>query len=120
MGKYSTTQRSTRKMPERVHPIWRGIGFAMMILIPIMSYAGMELLMQYNQQKQIFPIPMDLLNKSGGDSLLFVKIGVFLVLLLILYAMLLLFTFLINRLFAPSRYGPFDVPQVAYRHKKRP
>ena len=34
--------------PYRVHPIWRGIGCFMMVLIPVMSYAGAVLLVEEN------------------------------------------------------------------------
>jgi hypothetical protein len=123
MGKYSSLQKrgSIKKDPDQLPPIWRGIGFAMMIIIPGMAYVGMLVLMQYNQDHNLFPIPMDVINKTvGGDPLLFVKIGVVLMLMLILYAFLMLFTFVLNKIFIPSQLGPFDVPRVAYKRRKRP
>jgi hypothetical protein len=122
MGKYNSMQsrQSVRKEPERLPPIWRGIGFAMMILIPGMAYVGMLVLIQYNQDHNLFPIPMDVINKSGGDPLLYIKIGIVLVLILVLYAILMLITFVLNKIFTPSQLGPFDVPRVAYRRRRRP
>jgi len=122
MGKYSSVQKrgSTKKEPEKLPPIWRGIGFSMMILIPGMAYVGMLVLLQYNQDHNLFPIPMDVINKGGADPLLFIKIGVVLVLMLVLYAVLMMVTFILNRIFIPDQLGPFDVPRVAYRRRKRP
>lgn len=82
----------------------------MMILIPGMAYVGMLVLMQYNQDHNLFPIPMDMINKTAGDPLLFIKISVVLVLMLVLYAILMMVTFLLNKIFTPSQLGPFDVP----------
>jgi hypothetical protein len=120
MGKYSSMQRrsSSKTQPDGLPPIWRGIGFGMMILIPGMAYVGMLVLIQYNQDHNLFPIPMDVINKTG-DPLLFIKIGIVLVLMLVMYAILMLVTFILNKLFSPSQINPFDVPRVAYRRKKR-
>jgi energy-converting hydrogenase Eha subunit F len=121
MGKYNSMQkrapatRETQKLP----PIWRGIGFAMMIIIPGMSYVGMLVLMQYNQEHNLFPIPLDVLNKYGNDPLLFIKIGVVLMLMLVFYAILMMITFVLNKIFSPDQLGPYDVPRVAYRRRKK-
>jgi len=122
MGKYNSMQRRepTRREPVGLPPVWRGIGFGMMILIPGMAYVGMLVLMQYNQDHNLFPIPMDMINKTvGGDPLLYVKIGVVLAIMLVLYAVLMMITFLLNKIFVPDQLGPFDVPRVAYRRKKQ-
>jgi hypothetical protein len=122
MGKYNSMQKRgpSKKDSQQLPPIWRGIGFAMMIIIPGMAYVGMLVLMQYNQEHNLFPIPLDVMNTAkGGDPLLFVKIGVVLVIILVLYALLMLITFVLNRIFIPSELGPFDVARVAYKHRKR-
>jgi hypothetical protein len=124
MGKYNSMSRreSTKQEPQKLPPIWRGIGFAMMIIIPIMSYAGMRVVMDYNQAHNyaLFAIPLDAINHYGGDPYLFIEIGLTLFLMLVLYSGLMLFTFVLNRIFIPSQLGPFDVPRVAYRRRKRP
>jgi hypothetical protein len=123
MGKYNSMSRreSTKKGPPQLPPIWRGIGFAMMIIIPIMSYVGMRVVMDYNlaHNYALFQIPLDLINHYRGDPYLFIEIGLTLFLMLVLYAFLMLFTFVLNRIFIPSQLGPFDVPRVAYKKKKR-
>jgi hypothetical protein len=121
MGKYTSMQRrqSTKTQPEGLPPIWRGIGLLMMILIPGMAYGGMLFLLDYNQANNLFPIPLDMINKYGGDPLLFIKIAIVGILMIVMYAILMFFTFILNKIFAPSQMNPFDVPRVAYKPKKR-
>ena len=41
MGKYERFDYQTRKKPPpKIHPIWRGIGCMMLILIPVVAYAA--------------------------------------------------------------------------------
>ena len=46
MGKYSAYNRSTpRKPPKQIHPIWRGLGFLLMIGVPVLPpYYSLRLL----------------------------------------------------------------------------
>ena len=119
MGKeYSSALNDSKKTPERkVHPIWRGIGCVFMIINPIMAYFGMTLLMDLNNQNGWFRIPNDLLV-AYKDPLILVKGLVFLVLLFFLFFIYALFTFVLQRLTAPSRFGLYDVPPVMYRGKR--
>jgi hypothetical protein len=120
MGK-NTSYYQKKVVPKRegMNPIWRGVGFGLLVIIPIMSYAGMELLLQYNAQKNLFPLPLEIINKGGPDPLLYIKIIIFFFILFVLFTILVFATFLINKFFAPSRYGPFDIPPVAYKRRKR-
>lgn len=63
MGKYEAYS-NKRKPPVKreVHPIWRGIGFVMLILIPFMSYIGTLILLEENAKKGWFSIPGDLIS----------------------------------------------------------
>ena len=64
MGKYQTryTRPSGPSSNNRqMHPIWRGVGFAFMILIPIISYALARLFLDANVTKQWIVLPKDLL-----------------------------------------------------------
>ncbi|HZW03724.1 MAG TPA: hypothetical protein VFF68_07350 [Anaerolineaceae bacterium] len=117
-GKYSTYNRGQQAPTKRrePHPIWRGVGFALMILTPILGWFGSLLLVQENIRQRWVPIPADLIW-GGSDPLLLVKILVALVLMLLLFAFFQLVTFLLVRIFGGSRYGPYDAPQVAYRGK---
>jgi hypothetical protein len=48
--------------PWQVHPIWRGIGCVMMLVIPIMAYAGAVLLVGMNLERGWIPMSSDLLR----------------------------------------------------------
>jgi hypothetical protein len=120
MGKndiYSPSSIQTTK--KEIHPIWRGIGFILIILIPILSYIGALFLLEENAKRGWFAIPRDLLVPIF-DPLLGVKIGIAIVLMIILYSVYMLLSFIILSIAAPPRYGPFDVPPQRYRGKKKP
>jgi hypothetical protein len=119
VGKYSNfSKQEGDRLKKGVHPVWRGVGFLLMFLIPVLSYFGMIVLLDENGKRGWVPIQPDWLIKIGPDPLLLVKIGVALALVIILFAILMFITFLINSLFAPSRYGPLDVPPATYRKRK--
>ena len=128
MPKYGAYQRETsreeREARRTIHPVWRGVGFALIVLIPLLSYAAMQVLMQQNAVKNWFPLPADLAARPGnflysGDPWIYFKILITVVIMLVLFALFTLVTFLINSAFAPSRYGPFDVPPIKGRVRKR-
>jgi hypothetical protein len=120
MGKYSSyssKQNQPRKQPE-VHPIWRGVGLMMILLIPFLSYISALVLLQENTKYRWVHLPADLII-AGKDPLLLIKVIITISIAFVLYAIFMLVTFSLSRLFSPPRYGPYDVPPVAYRGKKK-
>jgi hypothetical protein len=120
MGKndiYSQSSIHAAKKP--IHPIWRGIGFIFIILIPILSYIGALLLLEENAKRGWFGIPREFLVPLF-DPFLGVKIGIAIVLMVILYGVYTLISFIVLSIAAPPRYGPFDVPPQRYRGNKKP
>jgi hypothetical protein len=97
-----------------IHPIWRGIGFALVILAPIMGYAASIVLLDLNKVNKWMPIPRDLLI-SGSDPYLLIKIIITVVVAFLIFLIFQLITFFLYKVAGPSRYGPMDVPRVAYR-----
>lgn len=119
MGKYSPYVTNTRGAAKKgVHPIWRGIGFVMIILIPVLAYGATLLFLQENRANGWFQIPPDLIAKGFSDQMLYMKIIGTVVFSLVFYAIFNLVSFIILSIFAPPRYGPYDVPPVAYRGRK--
>jgi hypothetical protein len=120
MGRYKPTYREPAQFNEKpeVHPIWRGVGFALIILIPLLSYGLAILLLNENAKFGWFPIPQDLLSK-WVEPLLFVKILLTLALSFLIYVLFQLITYIIFRLFGPSRYGLMDLPPVQRKIRKR-
>ncbi len=116
--------REDRAAKARIHPIWRGVGFAFIVLIPILSYAATDLLIQQNTKSHWFPLPYDIMAKPGeflynGDPLLYLKILLTITFMLVLYSIFTLITFMINSAFGPPRYGPYDVPPINVKVRKR-
>jgi hypothetical protein len=127
MSKYNQFQENKKpeeKPYQKMHPIWRGVGFAMMIFIPLFSYASSEVLIQQNQKMNYFPWPYDILAKPGeflynGDPLLYFKILVTLTIMFILFALFTLVTVAINSAFGSPRYGPYDLPPINAKVRKK-
>lgn len=125
MGKYNTyAPQEKRDTGPRVHPVWRGVGFVMIILIPLLSYAAADVLIQQNLKANWFPMPYDLVTQPGtllynGDPWLYLKLVITVAIALILFALFTLFTFIMNSAFAPPRYGPFDAPPIKAKVRKK-
>jgi hypothetical protein len=124
VSKYHNFETPREKIETKIHPVWRGVGFAFLILIPIVSYAATEVLVQQNQKMGYFPWPYDIVAKSGdllynGDPLLYFKILITITFMLVLYALFTLITFLINSAFGAPRYGPHDVPPIRGKVRKK-
>ncbi len=140
MTKYtSASQRRAMPKPERPHPIWRGIGCVMILIVPIMSWV-MALLTVQAAVDRNWPIPYQLMgnpvmptalwNISGTAPILnfiqnqnnlyavlaltFLYIVIFGAILSVAYA-------LIYKFVGPSRLGPLDVaaPNVRVKRYKR-
>jgi len=101
----------------RTHPIWRGVGFALLVLAPVMGYAASVLFLDLNNKNRWVPIPGDLLI-AAKDPFLLLKLILTLVFALIIFLIFQLLTFFIYRVAGPSRYGPLDVPPVKYKGKR--
>ncbi len=117
MSKY---QRNVRPLEptfinRKIHPIWRGVGFAMMILIPFMSYVTADWFIKENVRQRWVEFPTSLLIKVQGlPEDLVIRIIITVALMIILYAILTFFSLLILRIFGSPRYGPLDVPPIKY------
>ena len=122
MGKYDSYVKVTpesAKLKKTVHPVWRGIGFILIIAVPFFSYIGALVIWQQNQTQHWFPIPTDLLSPWGSDPYIFVKLAITVVLIVAVSAVLTLITFVMNALFGAPRYGPLDSPPIHKYDKPR-
>jgi hypothetical protein len=61
MSKYSKYQKKEYKRPLGLHPIWRGIGCLVAVILPIISYFGSIELLKIGVEKS-WPIPQSLLG----------------------------------------------------------
>jgi len=62
MGKYAKYERPEFKRPWRIHPIWRGLGCFIVIIIPVISVAGAIKLAEVGSARG-WPIPPQLLGR---------------------------------------------------------
>ncbi|BCY18851.1 MAG: hypothetical protein GYA12_13805 [Chloroflexi bacterium] len=119
MGKYESYNAHKPKPKKReIHPIWRGVGFILIILIPALSYVGSLLFLEENSKNGWFPIPRDLISPYV-EPMFYIKIILTIVFMFIFYAIFLFITALITRVIAPPRYGVYDVPPQAFRGKRK-
>ena len=131
MGKYSTYSRPKPKpRPTGVHPVMRGIGCIMMVVVPILAYGIAVLLVNYGA-RQGWPIPPNWFGPPGIHPLLWRLQGlqpilqfiqaqnnleanlIFAVVIAVLIGgiMSLLYGY-IYTIFGPPRYGPQDAPPI--------
>ena len=121
MGKYSgrMVQEPLRDRNRQAHPIWRGVGFVLLILTTVIAVFGAIALVEANATQGWVQIPKDLIAKGVGDPNLYVKIIVGLVIFVVVNAFFRLITFILYSVFGPSRYGPLDVPPMPYKRPKK-
>ncbi len=112
MSKHKIYRTETPPKPTKLplHPIWRGIGCILVIFIPLLSYLVSNSLVNNRQDISWVVIPQDLVFSQFKDSFIVVKLLYTGILVLAIGAVLALVTFILNRLFGPSRYGPHDIP----------
>lgn len=119
MAKYDkySAQSRMQERPWKIHPIWQGIGCLLLVLIPIMSYAGAVLLVQANADQGWLPIPRELAQTVEvpmlGDVKYFYSVVITTVLLMIIgFGVITILYSIIYSMVGPSRLGPLDAPPV--------
>jgi hypothetical protein len=137
MGKY-TTYNKTPPKPRNlgVHPVMRGIGCIMIVLVPILAYGTALLLIDYGIQHgwpippswlQPIRIPPLLLSLRGlepfwnfllrQDNLIAVVVFTVAITIVIGGIMSVIYGY-IYTIFGPPRYGPQDAPPIRVKVKR--
>jgi hypothetical protein len=135
MGRYRDTVREIGPNKERTHPIWRGIGCAILVIVPVLSFAIADLLMPYLLKQGM--VPQQLLFTpqipfwfwyappiAQVTQFIFGRYAIFATLILTFVFIIILggvFSFVyavMYRTVAPSRYGPMDAPPPKVKIKK--
>lgn len=114
--KYNDRSRMAER-PWKIHPIWRGIGCLLMLMIPVMAYAGAVVLVRENSQNKWLPMPAELMQTVNipylGDIKAFFAVLIVTVLLMIIgFGVVTILYSLIYSAFGPPRLGPLDAPPV--------
>jgi hypothetical protein len=133
MSKYQSRERGSIPKPE-IHPAWRGIGFLLILIIPVISYAAASVFIDV-ALAQGWTLPYELMGFPTFDPLVYTIPVVSGVAIWLAnynnFYILMLFTFLfmfvlggvigfvysaMYRVFGPPRYSPLDEPAP----KRRP
>jgi len=95
---YHQKQGLSVKERMEIHPIWRGIGLILAIVLPAMSYLIVITMLGNPGGYPWLPLPSELILRQFSDPLILLKIIYSLVLTFLIFAVISLFTFMINSL----------------------
>ena len=132
MGKYSQYESKKKKQPtNKIHPIWTGIGFLLIVIVPVITWAAANVLVDFGKTQKWsilrgMPRYLQLPNFLASipafyqftriDSLPAVLIF-FVILLLVFTAIFSVAYAAIYRVVGPPRYGPEDIPAPRVKTK---
>jgi|WetSurSiteA1Bulk_404760.scaffolds.fasta_scaffold65340_2 quinol-cytochrome oxidoreductase complex cytochrome b subunit len=116
--RYTSEGVQNKKKGENTHPIWRGIGILLIVLLPVMGYLGAMVILDENKRQVWFRVPHALLV-PGPDNLLLVKVILTIAIAAILYFIIMMITFIIFRIVSPPKLGPTDAPPVQWKTKTK-
>jgi hypothetical protein len=136
MAKYRSYERQEIKRVRETHPIWRGIGCIILILVPILAYLSALLIVERGQQEQ-WSFPPELVgypqlppwvlrvavlrpavDALSGANNLYITLLLTVILTLIAFGVLALIYSWIYKAVGPSRYSPLDAPEVGRGTKR--
>lgn len=110
MPKHSIFNRTVKKEPRpAVHPMWRGIGLILIVVIPGLSFLATNILFVNRTKLNWFIIPEKMISHSLKDPYIFVKVLYTVLISLVVFFIIALVTFSLDRIVNPKRKGPFDV-----------
>jgi hypothetical protein len=125
MGKfdrYEKTRLPTER-PWKIHPIWRGIGCLMLILIPIVSYAAADIFLDYAPGWGLFPRASEIYSKIDLNYIVLpISLGQVIFTILFMVMGFVIFTTVyafVYRVAGPPKYGPTDAPPPRRVKKRR-
>lgn len=121
--RYQPERRSSREKQRKIHPIWRGIGFGLIVLFPIIAYAAMEVLIS----SKWFPLPTDLFAKPGHfiyklipDQLIYIKALIMISIILLLSLIFTFISYIVNSAFGnTARDDPYYVPPIKRKSRRK-
>lgn len=111
MPKYNQYSRiaAPEKEKPKIHPVWRGIGCVMIFIIPIFSFFTADFLVKSRDVLKWVLIPQDLIFSQLKDPFFWVRIFYTVLIAFVLFLIMGIITFVIDKFFGPSKRGPYDV-----------
>lgn len=136
MGKYGTVRPTKKEARYDIHPVWRGIGCFLIILIPFMAYTATIAFHQANARSGWLPVPANLndypdmsklqraapqLNVAWNaiERIYYFDLLMFFVFLVLGFGLLSVVYAAMYRVVGPPRYGPYDVPPIKGKRSRR-
>ena len=136
MGKYRTFEKKTPPRSTEPHPIWRGIGCLIWLILPVLSY-GLSILtvtyaikrgIQFPEQITGYPVMPGILFRVPGligllnwlqnqYNLYLILLVAFFFVVMLAGTIAILYAFM-YRVSAPPRYSGVDAPPVNIKVKK--
>ncbi len=134
MAKYNKFQPKTRVTRE-IHPVWRGIGCLLIVILPIISFLLMLVVspailatgfVPYQLTGYVhFPdwmfktqITAGIARYIGSLENLWANLVIFIVVLVILSGVIWLLYSALYKMVGPARYSEVDAPPTGYKPKK--
>jgi hypothetical protein len=114
--------------PWKIHPVWRGIGCALLVLVPIMSWYATSLFLHSNEKvvlpweltrvvtipytrvAQIDKVIVQINRYFDSTGFVFGQIFFTIIFSIIGFGVIAFLYAILYRVAGPPRYGPFDVP----------
>ena len=127
-SKYNDFKSQARPRRREPHPIWRGVGFLMIVLIPLMAYAAVDVFLRMNGENNWMPLPRDLIAQKGQflysiipDPMIHIKVILFLVFILVFYLIYTLIAFMITSLVmgGPEKRDPYYVAPIRRQRRRQ-
>jgi len=136
MGKYTRDSRTLTERVKQPHPVWRGIGCFVFLIIPVMSYGLGVLATDYalrtgvaipNQllgnpvvPDWLFKVPglVSLLSWIQGQTNLYAHLVATFIMILVVSGIFSVFYAVMYRFIGPSRYTRLDAPPPKIKVKK--
>lgn len=124
MSRYDRFEKAQMtERPWKIHPIWRGIGCMMLIIIPVVAWAGAYEFMRIAPQLSWFPQSREMYqNIDLQYFVLPVSLGqiVFTVLFMMLGFMIMTIAYsFVYRVAGPPKYGPTDAPPPRVKRTRK-
>jgi len=113
----------------RIHPIWRGIGCVMLVIIPLMSFAAAIMLIDANSERGWFNNPRDLHRLPQPSGIFaslpawlinefYAKLLVAIFFSLVFFGIFVVFYSMVYRMGGGYRLSPVDAPPVKRKTKR--
>jgi len=124
MGRYDRYTKRPETKQEALHPVWRGIGCFMIILMPVMSYAGAVELVKANYRNGWVRMPAEFSGNVtipyiGTINDLYAYLAIGIVFLVIGFGVLTMLYSVLYSAVGPPKYGPTDAPPPRRPKKRR-